>query len=150
MQNLKGSKHVIKSQPIVAAEQELHSASFGYFRALNNGDLSALDECVARDVINHSRQQQGIENLKSYITALRAGFPDLTYEILHTAMNGTIVAVHSRVTGVNTGKLFNSEPTHKKVDVEQMLFKRIEDGKIVEIWQLWDEVRMQAQLNQNG
>jgi len=47
------------------------------FEAINNQDLPLLDELIAPDYLRHSRQLEGLEDLKRALTTMYSGFPDL-------------------------------------------------------------------------
>lgn len=120
-----------------------------YFEAWNTGRLEIFDELLAADYVNHTPSlpgRPGKEGLKYIAAAIRSGFPDIHYEIIHIVAQDDLVAVHTRVTGTNTGELFGSAPTGKRIEVDQMQFERFKDGKIVEHWRITDEKLMQDQL----
>ena len=52
------------------------------------------------------------------------------------------------MTGTHTGVFFGIEPTGKKIEVHQMQFERIFDGKMIEHWRVTDDLSMMKQLDQ--
>ncbi len=121
-------------------------------RAFNQGDLSAVDELMAADGVDH-QEPPGTDfraHLKQVITMLRTAFPDLHFEI-HTIMeDGETVAFRSTMTGTHLGVGTFSPvpipPTGRKVAVAHMHFVRMENGQAKDLWHLWDLPGMLRQL----
>jgi predicted ester cyclase len=79
---------------------------------------------------------------------MRKGIPDLHYEILDMAVAADKVAVHVRVTGTHRAALFGMAPKGGRIDVRQMQFEWIRDGKIVQHWRLTDDLALLRQIGQ--
>jgi predicted ester cyclase len=79
------------------------------------------------------------------------GFPDCQILLEHVIAEGDIVAANTRFTGTHLG-LFHWanygpwEPTGKFVDAREMDFFRLADGKVVEMWVMWDRTTFVRQL----
>jgi predicted ester cyclase len=122
-------------------------------RGFNQGDLSALDDHLAPDGVDH-QEPAGTdyrEHLKAVITMLRTAFPDLHFEIHHILAEGDIVAFHSTMTGthlgaLNLGPLRNLPPTGRKIAVAHMHFVRIVNGRSTDLWHVWDIPGLMRQL----
>jgi predicted ester cyclase len=122
-------------------------------RGFNQGDLSALDDHLAPDGVDH-QEPAGTdyrEHLKAVITMLRTAFPDLRFEIHHILAEGDIVAFHSTMTGthlgaLNLGPLRNLPPTGRKIAVAHMHFVRIVNGRSTDLWHVWDIPGLMRQL----
>src|SRR5689334_9053107 len=65
--------------------------------------------------------------------------PDMEAEILDTVAEAGKVCVHWRFTGTHTGSGLGLEPTGKKVNVRGMTWFRIQNGRIVEGWDSWNQ-----------
>lgn len=133
-----------------ATKEEFHTIVKKYFTAWNTGKFEIFDELLAADYINHTPSlpdHPGIDGLKKIAGLIRQGFPDIHYEIVRIAAEGDLVAVQTRVTGTNTGELFGQPPTGKKIDVNQIQFEQIKDGKIIQHWRVTDELLMDKQLH---
>src|ERR1700682_3090275 len=75
-----------------------------YFTAIEEGDLTALDEVVATDYQDHARgRQPGRGALKAAAQTLRVAFPDMTSTLTHMLAEGDLIAVRNRVTGTQHG-----------------------------------------------
>lgn len=122
-----------------------------YFEEVwNQGRVDVLDELIAPDYVNHSpgipNPRPGPADLKPIVLAMRAGIPDLHYEILDMAVAPDKVAVHVRLTGTHTAPLFGMAPNGGRIDVRQMQFEWIRNGQIVQHWRLTDDRLMQEQI----
>jgi len=124
-----------------------------YFEEVwNQGRLDVLDELMAADYINHSpstpNPRPGPADLKPIVAEMRRGIPDLRYEILDMVVAADKVAVHLRVTGTHTGMLFKMAPQGGRIDVRQMQFEWIRNGRIVQHWRLTDDLSLLRQIGQ--
>lgn len=80
----------------------------------------------------------------------RLAVPDLKVEVLRTVADCTMVAVHFRGTGTNSGEGNGLPATGHKMDVEGMTFFGFKDGKIFEEWTVFDRYAMAEQLGLLG
>lgn len=122
-----------------------------YFEEVwNRGNLDALDEIVDPAYVNHSPglpdPAPGPAGLKPIVAAMRSGLPDLHYTIEDMVVQPDKVAVHVRFTATHTGDLFGIKPTGKRIEVDQMQFEHISNGKIVAHWRRTDDLGMLRQL----
>ena len=119
-----------------------------YFSAIEEGDLTELDEVVSTDYQDHAPgRQPGREALKAAAQTLRAAFPDMTSTVTHILAEGDLVAVRNRVTGTQHGPLGELTATGNHVDFTSLQLFRIEDELIVEHWEIFDETTLTQQLS---
>ena len=121
-----------------------------YHDAWNSGDLAALDEIMAADVVNHSQlpgQPDGVEGFKQALGWMRSGVPDLRVTIDATVAEGDWVSTRWTGSGTHTGVLMGIPATGKPVTVTGIDICRVSDGRIVEYWQ---ELGMVSMLQQIG
>ena len=122
-------------------------------RAFNQGDLSVIDEQLAKDGVDH-QEPAGTDfraHLKDVVTAMRTAFPDLRFEVHEILAEDDIVAFRSTMTGthqgpLNLGPLRGVPPTHRTISVPHMHFIRMKDGMAVDLWHVWDTLRLMQQL----
>jgi len=124
-----------------------------YFEEVwNQGNLDVLDELIASDYVNHSSSipnpRPGPADLKPIVAEMRRGIPDLKYEILDMVVAPDKVAVHVRMTGTHRAALFGMQPSGCRIDVRQMQFEWIKDGRIVQHWRLTDDLALLKQMQQ--
>lgn len=122
-------------------------------RAFNQGDLTAVDERLASSAIDHQEplDTNFCTHLKQVITALRAAFPDLHFELHEVLAEGDIVAFRSTMTGTHRGPFrMGGGPeipaTGRPIHVAHMHFVKVIDGKGHDLWHLWDVPGLMQQL----
>lgn len=127
------------------------AAILRYFNEVwNAGRLDVLDELLTPDYLNHHPStpdpERGPAGLKPIVAAMRAGVPDLHYDILDLVDDGERVAVYLQVTGTHSGELFGMPASGRAFNVRQMQIERFEGGRIAEHWRLTDELSLLRQL----
>ncbi|MFB6188841.1 MAG: ester cyclase [Halapricum sp.] len=113
----------------------------------NNLDLVA--EVFAEDAVEHGafgQESHSSEERREQMQQLLLAFPDFEAEVLDIVAEGDTVAMRVRLSGTHEGQFAGVEPTGKSFDVQNMVFTRIEDGKIVERWVQPDTLAMVTQL----
>lgn len=115
---------------------------------INNGNFSVLDEVVHPKYVFRTPGQElyGPEGLKGLFAAYRTAFPDLNIEIDDLIIAGDKAVISFTLTGTHEGDLMGIAATGKQVKVNGMVLSRFEDGKIVEEWEILDQLTMFQQL----
>jgi predicted ester cyclase len=86
------------------------------------------------------------------INIWRNCLPDLKYEILDTIVQGDKVAMRTAYTGTYTKQCFNDVPGPvageplEKIKIEEMLLFGLEQGKIADIWEQYDQLGARLQM----
>ncbi|WP_129116218.1 ester cyclase [Halegenticoccus tardaugens] len=113
-----------------------------------DGDLDLLDEIYAKDAVDYSPfgEQRGREEIRASYEDFLNAFPDITQTVENTVVEGDRVAMFITSRGTHGGMLWGIEPTEKPIEVQQMVFVRIEDGLIAERWFLSDNLSLLQQL----
>jgi steroid delta-isomerase-like uncharacterized protein len=119
--------------------------------AFGQGNLAVLDEIIAPNQVNGGPgalpgMPSGPEGTKMLITAYRNAFPDLHFTIDEQIAEGNTVVTRWTARGTHNGELAGLPPTGKPATVVGMGLDRIENGKIVESWGLFDQFGMLQQL----
>ena len=122
-----------------------------FVAAVNQRDFGALDALVAPDVVRHSPSTPGVsvrslEELKAFLRQDLAAVPDAVQEIRMILAEGDRVAVWANYSGTQDGPLGPFPATGRTVDLDFAGILRVEDGRIVEMWVVWDNVDMLTQL----
>jgi predicted ester cyclase len=114
------------------------------------GRLQVVDEIVAPDFIEHGELPPGIptgrEGLKAMASAMRKGFPDVTFTIDREIAEGDFVAIHLTVTGTNKGEMFGMPATGKYAKWTEAHFVKLVNGKLTEHWGVADMLSAFRQL----
>ncbi|MBJ7600365.1 MAG: ester cyclase [Candidatus Nephthysia bennettiae] len=117
--------------------------------AVNNGDLSVLEEVVALHSVDHDPapvQSPGPQGFRDMFRELRAVFPDLHIEVEHLTATDDDVAFAYTVSGTNRGPLMGHPTTGKAMRIRGMQSGRFLDSKLVERWGSSDQLGVLAQL----
>lgn len=118
--------------------------------AFNEGKLEVIDEVIADNSIDHGEPPPGIpagnEGTKLLIKALRSAFPDFKITINRQVAEGDLVVQHVSTTGTMRGEFAGMPPSGKTATWEAIHITRVRDGKIVEHWQVQDQLGMLQQL----
>ncbi len=104
--------------------------------ALNALDWEALSELMAPDIV---------EGLRSSSTFLDA-FPDVQIIDEDILVDGDKVVKRSVNVGTHTGTFAGLAATGRRVSIPVISIDRIENGKVVESWMVWDELGLLRQL----
>jgi steroid delta-isomerase-like uncharacterized protein len=84
-----------------------------------------------------------IELAKMYGTA----FPDVRVTVEDTIAEGDRVLTRARPQGTHTGELMGMPATGKKIDLQWVMnIVRIANGKIVEEWEIFNQMDLMRQL----
>ena len=119
------------------------------FEMINSGDVDSLDEVVAEDVelrYSGATDQTGIGAYKEYMQSLHDGFSDLEIEIQDYVVDDDTVVVHMIISGTHDGEFQGIEPTGNSFESVGMNLMKLEDGKIVEAVNIWDNLSFLEQL----
>ena len=105
---------------------------------INAGDIEAtVDELFA---------PRAARRVKRLFTEFYTAFPDWCEEIVELVAEGNMVAGRFRCSGTHRGEFLGEAPTGKRMEVEEMFFLRVEDGKFVDFWALEDSLNRMRQL----
>ena len=142
----------------MSVEQHKRLVTRVFTEAFNQGRLEVIDDAVGENAIDHQHPDvpSFAEHLKAVVTAMRAAFPDLHFELTEIIGEGEWVAVHSVMTGTNTGELRQPllppdapeslPPTGRPVRVAHMHMIRFENGRNTELLHVMDTMAMLGQL----
>lgn len=105
---------------------------------IEQGNMESFKELVADDLFNHSAPSgvpTGPEGMIYFLqNILKAGFPDLTVEILDQVAEGDKVTTRKAIHATHTGELMGIPPSNKKVSIYIIDIIRLREGKYVEHW----------------
>jgi predicted ester cyclase len=132
----------------VVEESRRVVAEFG--RRFAAGDLSAFDDLVAEDFVNHAAAPQGRDGLRTTYAVLRHDLGDFTAEEHQVLADGDRVVVHMTLQGrhvASTMPLLSGIPvTNAPVSWEFIHVWRVRDGRIAEHWACRDDLGLLRQL----
>lgn len=138
------------SEPKPQTESNEEIATRWVEGCLSTGYRKLVDAYVSDEFVGYAsgipEPHRGPEELKHSLAMFRAGFPDLTSEILTSCTDDDVSAVHWVSRGTHQGAFMGIEATGTEIEFEGMEFVRITDGKIVESHVVWDALGLLGQL----
>ena len=117
--------------------------------AAGKGNQAVADELISDDFIDHNALPgltPDSEGFKKSFVSFRSAAPDLEYIIEDMIAEDDKVVVRWKVKGTQTGEMAGIPATGKSLEVTGVDIFRVEKGKIVELWLVWDQLGMMQQL----
>jgi steroid delta-isomerase-like uncharacterized protein len=112
-------------------------------------DERTFAELLHPEVVDRSRPPgiaEGTEGVRQQFEAFRAAFPDFHAVIHDQIAEGDKVVTRKVFHGTHRGELMGIAPTGREVQIEVIDIVRIEDGQIVEHWNVVDRLGLLQQL----
>jgi steroid delta-isomerase-like uncharacterized protein len=109
----------------------------------------AIEEVYTADSVLHEPYQdlQGLEEAKQYLSGYLAAFPGMSVSVEDVIAEGDQVVTRWTLHGTHQGEVEEfGPPTGKQVELKGITIHRIEDGKIVEEWERYDNLGVMQQL----
>ena len=105
---------------------------------INAGDIEGIvDELFA---------PRAARRVKRLFGEFYSAFPDWREEIVELVAEGNTIAGRFRCSGTHRGEFLGELPTGKRMEVDEVFFFRVEDGKFVYFWGLEDSLNRMRQL----
>ena len=120
-----------------------------WFAAGDNGDLDAFDDLLHPDVVVHAPMglsTEGPDAEKQVWREARRAIPDIRHDIQEVVSAGSTMAARAVVTGSLQGDFAGIRANGKSFRVDQGLFARVRDDKIIEAWEIVDTASLLRQL----
>lgn len=119
-----------------------------YPEAVAAGEFDVFDDICTADVVSHAPlgEPRGREALKTYERPIHEALPNFDVTVEQVVAEGDRVAVHLTIRGTHEGPMMGVEPTGRHVEFQNMIFNRMEDGRIAERWVQPDVLGLLRQL----
>ena len=120
-----------------------------WFAAGDSGDLDAFDAFLHPDVVIHAPlglSTHGVEAEKAVWRDALAAMPDIRHDIRDVLVSDQVEGARVVVTGTLENDFGGIAATGKSFTVDQGLFARVKDGKILEAWEIVDTASLMRQL----
>jgi predicted ester cyclase len=117
--------------------------------AFNRREPSLLDDVVAPGFVDHAvppGMSPGVESVKAFIPMLTGALPDFRYEIELEISEGDLLTTYGHASGTMTGSLFGAPPTHRHGRWEEVHIMRMATGRVVEHWDVIDQLALRRAL----
>ena len=115
----------------------------------NEQSFGPLRDRLAPEVTFHYRGASWATNqgeLEGLVAHWRTAFPDLRFEVGALVEEGDVVAARLHYTGTHRGTREGVEATGNRIDVDEMMFFRFDQGLLVEAWEVQDELALLRQI----
>jgi steroid delta-isomerase-like uncharacterized protein len=113
----------------------------------NRGRAAAIDEMLTGQAQIHGLgpQPMNVNAFKQFHTQYRSAFPDVRIQVDDVIAEGDKVAVRWSGTGTHQGDSLGFAASGNAVRFTGMTIARIENGKLVEGWNVFDRLGMLQQ-----
>jgi predicted ester cyclase len=104
--------------------------------AYDRGDVDGFSECLTDGWREHTQSGEvsTLADERKTMEAHRVAFPDKHTVIHRLIADDDLVACHCTTSATHLGPYFDLAPTGQRVEVDEMMFNRIENGKIAATW----------------
>jgi len=118
------------------------------YELLSMRKLDAFFECFSPECITHNSTlgNSSMDQVKERITGFFTSFPDCTFTVEDLVAEGDRVVLRETMRGTQKGVVMDIPPTGNKIEVADIAIYKITDGKVAEIWETTDFLRMLQQL----
>lgn len=116
---------------------------------MNKGKLELFNDSIfTPDVLFHASPENivGIENAKAYYANYLTGFSNIKFTIKNVFGQDDKIVKHWTFSGTHTGKFFGIPATYKEVNLEGTTIVRMQNGKIKEEQDFFDNLEFMQQL----
>ncbi|HSI23083.1 MAG TPA: ester cyclase [Methylophilaceae bacterium] len=115
----------------------------------NNADQTVIPDLLAEDFLFRGSlglMQRGHDGFAKFMDQVRAALGEYRCEIVDMAAEDDKVFARILYSGVHRGDLFGYAATHGKIKWDGVAIFTFSDGKISELWVLWDVNDVMKQL----
>ena len=127
-----------------AANKELFRR---FVEAWNSRDTSGMYEVWSPNLVHHHRDgDYGRDEVLTLMSGFMEAFPDLRFEVQQVLADGDFVSARMIARATHQQDFAGFPATGREVEVTVMGMIRISDGRIVEHWNVMDELALMQQL----
>jgi steroid delta-isomerase-like uncharacterized protein len=116
----------------------------------STGDEALADEVLSADVVMRGSvpggELDGLDVVKGFVAQYRAAFPDNTSTVQEQIADGDTVVTRWRARGTHRGEFGSIPPTLRRYEINGVTIERIAEGRIAEVWAVWDALELLVQL----
>lgn len=115
---------------------------------INNKCLAVIDQIIHPDYVYRAPGQalHGKEALCELLTTYQTAFPDLQVKIDELITTADKAVLIFTLTGTHKNELMGIPPSGKQVNINGTICSRLENGQIIEEWELLDQLTLFQQL----
>lgn len=117
----------------------------------NQGKEDSIDQLLARHakmwgVGRPDASSTGADEFKNFYRTMHATFSNIKITLDQVVQEGDTAFARWTVTGTHSGGGLGSPATQNQITLKGMSACRVQDGMIVEGWNIWDQVGMARQI----
>lgn len=119
-----------------------------FYEVYNDKKIDLLDEILADGYVGHVNAHDivGASAAKGFIGGFVEGIPDAFYDVHETFETDGKVICRWTCTGTQTGNFYGMPPSGKSINVNGITIFSVSEGKIDELWNVWDQYSLVEQL----
>ena len=141
----------VLASPLLGQEQALDMVD-RYYQALDTSDEDMLEDVLSEKWILHgaspSLPDRDAEGFMGEVSEYADGLEGGAFTVDDVAIADDMVTVRGTISGRHTGTLFGVAPTGRDVVFGAIGVHRVENGKIVESWQMADRTTLMNLITQ--
>ena len=127
-----------------------HAFMQKFVELLNSASPKLAVELIAPDAVFNSvitgREHTGPSGYLEILAALKAGFPDVRWELQELVGEGNVVAARFNISGTHLGEFQGIKPDGKEVRISAMNLYRLKSGKVVKEFNQFDNLSLLWQI----
>jgi steroid delta-isomerase-like uncharacterized protein len=117
----------------------------------NKGMIESVDELLAEDALmwgigRPDQSSRGGAAFKEFYHRQRTAAPDVKINLDQVVQEGDMAFARWTATMTHTGEGLGIPPTNKAISLSGMSACRVRDGKMIEGWNIWDQIGLARQL----
>ena len=121
-----------------------------YDQVINGHNVAMLDSFCMPDFVDHNPDPphtgKGIDDIKANFTEFMTAYPDIHVTTKFMVVQGDTVVSYVTMSGTNTGPMMGMPATNKSFTLDGIDIVALKDGKAVERWGIFDNVKMMKDL----
>ena len=118
-----------------------------YFDEMNKGNVNYLDEYFSADYIYHgSSGDLDLEGFKTQHDMFISAFSDINASAEDIIAAGDKIVTRWKISSTHSGELQGIPATGKEVTITGIVISRVENGKVVEEWESFDQLGLMQQI----
>jgi len=138
-----------ESQMVDSVANNIKMYSHVWDEIINKGKLDLFnDNNFTKNVVMRASPTDvvGIDSARAYYANYVTGFSNVKFDIKDVFGMGNKLVKHWNFKGTHTGTFFGIKPTGKQVDLDGVTLVRMENGKIAEERDFFDNLEFMQQL----
>ena len=133
----------------MSAEENKDLARRSWEEVVSQRNPDLIEEFYPPNLVWHEPDQdiRGYEQARQFVSTFLEAFPDINITVEDAIAEGDKAVTRYTIRGTHRGETEEfGPPTGRQMELEGITIHRIEDGKIVEEWERYDNLSAMQQL----